>query len=623
MKDSDKALMDRLNTLIELNFDNPAFGTEDICRELGVSRSHLYRVVKEHTQLSTSLYIRHIKLIKAKEWLRSPDMKIAEIAYKLGIDSPQNFSKYFTKEFGLTPTDYRKNHAAVPVAEQAVAAETVQETVLPIVANRKAGTTRRYLYTGVGLLCLVAVGITAFFLKTKSEPGFSENSIAIMPFKNMGSAESDFFSDGLMQQIHSSLGIIPKLKIISTTSSNKYKNSDKLIPQIAKELHVNYIMEGSVLLMNNKIRITLNLINAEDDLSVWTRKYDGEAKDVLAFMTTVSKEVADELDQKLTEATSERLNKVPTKNPEAYREYLQGRELIGSRTKEELEAGLKKFTNAIELDPDFAMAYAYRSTAWYLLGDGGFLDEATQYKMSERDALTAIRLDGTNGLAYANLANIYRDQKKWDPAKTAYEIALKYSPNDAIINYWYGIQLKTLGEMKEAVKYNARAVELDPLFHVINCGYIWTLIYSGELELAKKKLDEGEVLFNDSFVYYWVKGLYYVAKKDYKNAIVNLELSSKMNTRVKVVKYYLAFCKARNGRQDETRAFINSLPATPDNDISRSIAYAGLRDKKQSLYYLQKAADRNVIPMDLKVFPFLDILEGDPQYEAILRKFGL
>ncbi|NBA87708.1 helix-turn-helix domain-containing protein [Emticicia sp. CRIBPO] len=617
--------MDRLNTLIELNFDNPAFGNEDICRELGVSRSHLYRVVKEHTQLSTSLYIRHIKLIKAKEWLRSPDMKIAEIAYKLGIDSPQNFSKYFTKEFGLTPTDYRKNHAAVPVAEQAVVPETVEEPVLPPASNRKVTTTRKYLYMGLGLLCLLALGLTAFLLKTKmkSEPGFSENSIAIMPFKNMGSAESDFFSDGLMQQIHSSLGIIPKLKIISTTSSNKYKNSDKLIPQIAKELHVNYIMEGSVLLMNNKIRITLNLINAEDDLSVWTRKYDGEAKDVLAFMTTVSKEVADELDQKLTEATSERLNKVPTKNPEAYREYLQGRELIGSRTKEELEAGLKKFTNAIELDPDFAMAYAYRSTAWYLLGDGGFLDEATQYKMSERDALTAIRLDGTNGLAYANLANIYRDQKKWDPAKTAYEIALKYSPNDAIINYWYGIQLKTLGEMKEAVKYNARAVELDPLFHVINCGYIWTLIYSGELELAKKKLDEGEVLFNDSFVYYWVKGLYYVAKKDYKNAIVNLELSSKMNTRVKVVKYYLAFCKARNGRQDETLAFINSLPATPDNDISRSIAYAGLRDKKQSLYYLQKAADRNVIPMDLKVFPFLDILEGDPQYEAILRKFGL
>ncbi len=631
MRDSEKVLLDKFNLIIERNFHNPDFGIEEICLELGTSRSQLYRYVKEQTQLSISLYIRQRKLIKAKELMESSDMKTAEIAYFLGIDSPQNFSKYFTQEFGLTPTAYRKvilegkNNP-----EGKIDLEISETLLLPVLEkpNYKPYS-HKYFYSAIGFILLVS-WLVYFWkpLLDKTQnvsefPVFSGNSIAIMPFKNLGTPETAYFCDGIMEQIHGSLSQIHKLKIISTTSSDKYKNSNKLVPQIAKELDVNYILEGSVFQVSNKIRIKVELVRARDDRSVWAKSFDGDTKDVFKYLTTVSKEVASELDQKLSDATMEKLGKAPTTNPAAYNEYLKGSQLIVSRKKNELEESIIKLNKAIDYDPEFAAAYASRGHAYYLLGESDFIDEVTALKMTEQNSLTAIRLDAENALAYANLANIYRNQYKWEQAKTAYEIALKYSPNDALINYWYSLLLRSMGKMKEAITYSSKAVELDPLHHVIFGGNVLNYIYGGELDMAKKSMDEGHILFSESWVYYWVWGYYFIAKGQYKEALKCYAISNQKNPGIKSIQYQTVYCQARDGQIDKVNAYLKELPELPENYVSRSVIYAGLGNKKQSLYYLQKGADIGIVPSDFKVSSFFATLRNEPEFRAVLKKFGL
>lgn len=633
MKASESVLLDKFNRIIESNFHNSEFGIDEICHELGTSRSHLYRHIKEQTQLSTSLYIRKRKLIKARELLKSSEMKTAEIAYFLGIDSPQNFSKYFTQEFGLSPTAYRKQvaveklgHESEAVTDPKVAEQTSPEVnTLP----PRYAWTRIYFYGA--LVLLLGATLAFYFLRPVDKtagkdallPEFSGNSIAVMPFRNLGMAETAYFCEGIMDQIHGSLSLLAKLKVISTTSSKRYKNSPKSVLAIAKELDVNYILEGSVLQAGKKIRINVELVRAADDRTVWTKSYDGDTKDVFGYLSNVSREVATELDQKLSQVTSEKLSKVPTSSPAAYAEYLKGCQLFVSRKREDLFESVVKLNKAIALDPEFAAAYANRGQAYHLLGEAGAISEVESVRMTEQNSLTAIRLDPENALAYANLANLYRKQNKWEQARTAYEIAVKYGPNDALVNYWFSLMLRSIGNLKEAVRYSSKAAILDPLHPVIFGGNVLTCVYANELNLAQRNLDEGRVLFHDSWIYYWALAAYFGAKKDYKEAVKNYEKVYELNPEMKSLEFQKVFYQALDGQRDKAYAYLKALPDIPANYVWRAVVYSGLKDKKQSLYYLQKAADLGIIPHDVKVSPFFAIHRGDPHFTAILAKFGL
>jgi adenylate cyclase len=644
MKTSEKLLLERFNQLIESNFHNPEFGIEDICHELGTSRSQLYRHIKEQTQLSISLYIRQRKLFRAKWLLETSDMKTAEIAYQLGIDSPQNFSKYFAQEFGMTPTAYRRI-----AASQAVAAVGMEEPETMGSAEGDSGETsgndlpparpqntraassvsKRLIYGGIGLILVLALAV--YFLKPFQEkteeetilPDFRGNSIAILPFKNTGTPENSYFTDGVVDQIHGSLSLIQRLKVISTTSSGKYKDSPKQVPEIARELDVNYILVGSVFKDEEKMKVHVGLVRAIDDRTVWTKSYEGNGKDVFAYLSNVAGEVARELDQKLSAATAEKLRKVPTSNAEAYKAYLQGMQLVLTRKREPMTESIVRLEKAVELDPNFAAAYASLGHAYYLMSESGLMEEEQATKMTEKNSLTAIRLDAENGLAYANLANIYRNQHKWEQAKTAYQIALKYNSNDALINYWYSLLLRSTGHLTEAIAYSSRATALDPLHHVIFGGHILNYVYAGDLSSARKGLDDSRMLFGDLWTYRWIEGVYYGVNKEYKKALASYARADQINPGIRSIQYQTLYFKALDGQIDEVHSFLQTLPDIPENHVPRACIYAGLKDKKLSLYYLQKAADGGILPTDIKVSPYLALLHDEPAYQAILRQFGL
>lgn len=631
MKNSEKVLLEKLNKIIEGNFSNPDFSVDDICVDLGVSRSQLYRIIKQQTNLSTSLYVRQQKLIKAKKLLASSTMQIAEIAYFLGIDSPQNFSKYFTQEFGVSPTEYRKQQQIK--GDEPIQIDTLESALEETQVITKK--TEKYIYWVIALVVVILGFIAAFLWQRNSEAPtdiesdlsipleITENSIAILPFKNLGTPDNAMLTEGIMEQIHNSLAQINSLKVISTTSSNQYFNTKKKIQQIADELHVKYLMEGTVLQMNNQISINVQLINAKEDRVVWTRKFEGNNTNVFTYMNSVTKSVVDELNQKLSSGQMNKLNRIPTKSLEAYNEYLQGQQLLQTRTQEKMEASIIKTKNAIKLDSGFADAYTNIALAYFVLGEDQSMNEQEATRLAEKNALTAIRLDAENGRAYAILGNIYKAQNKWEQAITTFQIALKFSPNDAQINYWYSLTVRAIGLLEEAVKYSSKAVALDPLSSNIYGGHIIGCAYAGKFTLAENAIKEGEFLFNDSNLFHNAKGFYFITRQNYADALNEFKLCLRLYPKSIPFQTMISYNQAKLGQTALASLFLKALPEIPENYKNFGIIYAGLGNRELCLKYLEMAADANNTPNSLKVSPVFRFLHNDPRFNKILQKAGL
>lgn len=631
MTNAEKVLIEKLNQIIEDNLEDSSFSTDDICRELGISKSQLYRILKELFNLSTSLYIRKRRLLKAKDLLADVNLKIAEISYKTGIDSPQNFSKYFTQEFGLSPTEYRK----YPQIKE-------DENTLRVITDYSAqrnqtlpGKSKTYIYYGIGLSILILLLFGVFFWQKNSKTladneadlnfpsGISDNTIAILPFKNLGTLKNAVFTEGVMEQIHNSLAKINTIKVISTTSSNRYANTNKQIRQIANELHVKYLMEGTVLQIDKQIRITIELVNASEDRVVWTRKFEGDNTNIFTYMNTVAKSIVGELNQKLSSGQMDKLNKIPTRSLDAYNEYLQGQQLLQTRIQEKMEASIIKSSNAIKLDSGFADAYTNIALAYFILGEDQFMDVQTAIRLAERNALTAIRLDSENGRAYAILANIYKAQNKWEQAVTTFQIALKFNPNDAQINYWYSLTVRSIGFLEEAVKYSSKAVALDPMSSNIYGGHIIGCAYAGKFWLAEKAIKEGELFFNDANLFHNAKGFYFITRQNYSDALNEFKTCLQLYPKSIYFQTMINYNQAKLGQTAQVSTFLKALPEIPENYKNFGIIYAGLGNKELCLKYLKMAADANNTPNSLKVSPLFRFLHSDPRFNKILAIAGL
>lgn len=624
MPSPESELIKRLNLYIDKNLDNPDFSTDIICQELGVSRSQLYRIIKEKFQISPSIYIRKQKLLKAKDLLENSNLKISEISYKIGIDSPQNFSKYFTKEFGANPTEFRKN---ISSTEEEISKPDIdnQEVVLPPKKSKS------FSYFGLIVLVLSVVGLGLYFWRAEKVSFFEpsedtdsfEKSIAILPFKNLGDTSKTYFSEGIMEEIHNSLASLNTIKVISTTSSNKYSNTKKSIQDIGNELHVGYVLNGSVLQVDQQIRIRVELISVTDDRVIWSENFEGETKNIFRYMNMVSAEVAEKLNQKLNVNQAKKLDKNPTESLEAYNAFLIGQKLLQERTAKKIEASIIKFDEAIKLEPTFADAFTNRALAYYVLGEDQFIDLDVANKMAEKDALTAIRLDSENGRAYAVLGNIYKAQNKWEQAITTFQIALKFSPNDAQINYWYSLTARSIGQLDEAIRYSTKAVSLDPLASNIYGGHLIGCAYAGRFDLAEKAIKDGDLIFNDALLFHNAKGAYFVTLKNYKEALKEFEICKRLNPGAVFIQTWYNYTLAKLKQPAPVQLFLRSLPEKAENHKYFAIVYAGLDDKQKCLKYLELAAKNSDSPNYLKVSPIFKFLHKEPRFNAILQKLGL
>ena len=306
---------------------------------------------------------------------------------------------------------------------------------------------------------------------TSESTGFDKTSIAVLPFDNRSNLEEDqFFTDGIHDDLLTTIAKIGSMKVISRTSVMEYKDTIKKIPQIARELGVANILEGGIQRSGNQVRINVQLIDAETDEHLWAETYDREltANNLFNIQSEISIAIADALHATLSDEDKQKVDSIPTENLEALEAFLRGRQLMASRSAEDLEAAILQFEHAVELDPNFALAWVGIADSNRLYVAYGPATAEESYPIREAAIERALMLDNRLGEAYTSLGALHADRRDNDNAENAYKKAIQFSPNYATAWQWYsGLVGRDPNRADESLELLYRAAELDPRSAII------------------------------------------------------------------------------------------------------------------------------------------------------------
>lgn len=342
------------------HLENEHFGVSELARELGMSRSNLHRKVHALTGKSASQFIREVRLNKALELLKASDLTISEVAYKVGFGSATYFSKCFHDHFGYTPGETgQRDVEKTPPANPQIKSDTFE----PIIHWFSA----RWMIP-FSMLVLAAIALIIFFKPFSVIQNPKDIVIAVLPFRNDSpDQQNEYIVNGLMEEIMTKLSSLQGVSVVSRTTSESYRDSDKNLPQIGRELQANYILEGSATFLNNQTRIRIQLIKTATDSHVWSEPYERliTKDNLFRIQEEVALAVADELDLVLNPDQQKDLERKPTENMEAYQAYLEARNLLHVATFLRVNkpddprfTRMKQLTDhAITLDTSFSEAY--------------------------------------------------------------------------------------------------------------------------------------------------------------------------------------------------------------------------------------------------------------------------
>ena len=482
-----------------------------------------------------------------------------------------------------------------------------------------------------GLALLVVFGIlTAWMLRPKNTRSPVIRSLAVLPLENLSHDPSqDYFSDGMTDELITELGQISGLRVISRTSVMTYKGARKSLPQIAQELNVETVVEGTVLRSGDQVRITAQLIQAPADKQLWAQSYEGDVRQTLALQRQVARAIAEQIHIELTSHERDVLKNVKAVNPDAYEAYLKGRYFWNKRTADGMKKAIDYFNQAIEKDPNYAQAYAGLTDSYALAGDWkyGVLAPKEAYPKAKAAAVKAIELDSTLGEAHISLAYCL-DGFDWDFASAGREFArgIELSPGYATGYEWYGWHLASLGRNGEAVAEVQKAASLDPLSLIISSDLAEELLiahrYDEATEQARKTIKM------DSFFApaHYVLGQAFVQEHMYQEAITELQKASELSEGSTAFTANLAYAYAVSGRRDEAVKLLNDLKNRSRNGFSNAseiaLVYVGLDQKDQAMAWLEKAFEERFSPWVL-MRPAFDPLRSDPRFQDLLHRIGL
>jgi TolB-like protein/AraC-like DNA-binding protein/Tfp pilus assembly protein PilF len=443
----EQEFLSQLATIVEENIANEHFGVTELADALNMSRSNLLRKVKKATNLSVSQLISQVRLKRGMELLRAGSFNVSEVSVQVGFSSTSYFIKCFREYYGYPPGE---------VGKRANEPEPVPVDLPPT----NEGDRKFILIGAVVLVVALAIGWFAYTRWPSGAEIVKEKSIAVLPFKNDSNDSTNLYLiNGLMESTLNNLQKIKDLKVISRTSSEKYRNNTKTIPEMAKELNVNYFVEGSGQKLGDRIVLNIQLIDASDR-HLWSRQYRREAKDIFALQQEISKDIVEEIQVFITPDEKTRLEKIPTENAEAYDSFLKGLELLNKGGEANLQKSLTYFQDATNKDRSFALAYAAAAMACYYLdifkAEQPHLDELANY------ADNAMRYDPKLSQAFTAKAMYYLVRKEYSQALPYLEKGLEYSPNSTqiigLLADFYDRQLPNTGKYLE---YALKGLRLD------------------------------------------------------------------------------------------------------------------------------------------------------------------
>jgi TolB-like protein/Flp pilus assembly protein TadD len=452
-------------------------------------------------------------------------------------------------------------------------------------------------------------------------------SIAVLPFENLsGNPENAYFTDGIQEEILMRLAKIADLKVVSRTSTVRYKRSPENLREIATQLGVANVLEGSVQRTADRVHVNVQLIKAASDTHLWAEAYDRKLTDIFAVESDIAKTIADTLQAKLTGSEQNAIAAQPTENTEAYQLYLRGRYLWNRRTGENLQKALAYFEQAAEKDPHYALAYAGIADSCVLIPIYAAGTPQDYLPRARACAQKAVELDDTLAEAHTSLAYVFFYDFENAQSVKEFERAISLNPNYAMAHLWYGLgPLSAMGEFERAIAEEKRALELDPISPIINAdlGTVYTLArrYDEAIAQLRDTVEMNPQFYGGHRCLGWaleLKGATGEAIAEYHKAF---ELSDDP-----MMLAMLAHAEASIGKQNQARQILGQLTeeakARYVPAYAFAVIYLALGEKDHALDWLEQAArDHDGFYTNLiKVEPFLDPLRGDPRFETLVSR---
>ena len=509
--------------------------------------------------------------------------------------------------------------------------------------TRRTGSKIVYLTIAAAV---VAAGLLAFqFLRTKTaavsavaappqltpipSPAFTvaaipAKSIAVLPFDNLSEDKANaYFAEGVQDEILTRLAKVADLKVISRTSTQKYKSAPDNLRAIAQQLGVANILEGSVQKSNDQMRVNVQLINATNDAHLWAEIYDRKLTDIFAVESEIAKTITDTLQARLTGSERKEMAKAPTANHEAYELYLKGRFFWNKRTGDDLKTARGFFEQAIAADPNYAAAYAGLAQTDLLIPVFGAGPPRDFMPKALGEARRAIALDEASAEAHSALALLLCFQFKFPESEVEFKRANLCNPNYATAHHWYGNSLLvTLGRFDEAIREGERAIELDPLSLIVNADLGSTFMVARRYDEAITQLRRTLALDGNFAYARWNLGEALYFKGDLGGAIAEYEKARTLDNDPQILAL-LARSYAESGQKEQALKLLQKLKDVGQHQYVRSylytLAYIGLGEKATAIEYLEKANQdaENGDTVWIKVDPLFDPLRSEPRFQQL------
>jgi TolB-like protein/Flp pilus assembly protein TadD len=481
-------------------------------------------------------------------------------------------------------------------------------------------------------VAVIAAGLFIFQLLRVPSPTITSNanekSIAVLPFDNLSEDKSNaFFAEGVQDEILTRLAKVADLKVIARTSTQKFKSSPENLSDVAKQLGVLNILEGSVQKANDQVRVNVQLINATTNAHLWAEIYDRKLTDIFAVESDIAKTIADTLQAKLSGSEKTAISKKPTANPEAYELYLQGRFLWSKRAGPALRRSVDYFNKAIAKDPNYAQAYAGLAQAWAVMSSYNGGSPADSFPQAATAARKALALDATSSDALAALAS-YKAIYEFDYAGSLkeYERVIQLDPNNATAHHWLATDtLSCIGQQERELAEMKRALELDPLSLIINNNVGMAYLHNGRLDEAIVQLRKALELDGSFYIAHCNYAIVLTTQGKIPDAITEMEKTVAM-TDDPAALGQLGQLYGMAGRRDEAQKILNTLREARSQRYTAAYSLAlvclGLGDKTEALKWLEQSyrdRDGNFIGY-IRIDPLLKALHGDPRFEALAEK---
>ena len=481
----------------------------------------------------------------------------------------------------------------------------------------------------VGGVALTALLVLTARLTLFPERGQSIDSVAVLPFVNVSAdPNTDYLSDGISEGITDSLSWLPNLKVMSRSSVLRYKGREINAQAVGRDLKVQAVLTGRVVQHGDDLSIRAELVNAKDNSQIWGEQYDRKFSDVLAVQREIVKEISEKLRLRLSGTEKKQLTKHATENPEAYQLYLKGRFYWNKRSEEAVKKAIEYFHQAIEKDPNYALAYVGVADCYTVLENLLRLPAGEAFPKAKAATLKALEIDDTLAEAHNSLASI-KDSYDWDwaGAEKEYRRAIELNPNYATAHLWYSLYLTWMGRLDKGMEEINRAKALDPLSLPINRNVALYLTfgrrYDEAIEEYRKVLEmdptfvTAHLQLADAFE---LKGMYQECITERQKGLTldgDRELAAALEQGYAAGGYRAAVQKELEVLKERSkRQYVSPIRIAKD--------YVRLGDKKEALEWLEKAyRERSSGLSSLRASPHWDPLRSDPRFQDLLRRVGL